>query len=259
MRVYEGAAYPTQRKPLQQQLEALLREATAPPVPGDIQAVIVPDANLTSGGHIAACVYKTLEHRSYDTVIVVAPSHTGRFQRLTICSVDTYQTPLGPIPVNDRVRNELCDEDDDIFLDDTGHFQVAGIDVQLPFLQLVLKSSFDIVPIVMGDETPELCHELGQAVGEVAYNRRTLVVACANILSASDEAMARFDEAFRTLDVSRLMTLLNSEQVQVEGRGPILVALLSALHRRANRAEIVGLQPPTDDAPGYLGAVIGRV
>ncbi|RMF60536.1 MAG: hypothetical protein D6746_06780, partial [Bacteroidetes bacterium] len=92
-----------------------------------------------------------------------------------------------------------------------------------------------------------------------AYNRRTLVVACANILSASDEAMARFDEAFRTLDVSRLMTLLNSEQVQVEGRGPILVALLSALHRRANRAEIVGLQPPTDDAPGYLGAVIGRV
>ncbi|GIV60810.1 MAG: hypothetical protein KatS3mg043_1899 [Rhodothermaceae bacterium] len=256
MHHHESAVYATQPRPLRQQLEELLQAASPPAIAGDIQALIVPDANLVSGGAIAATVYKTLENRRYDTVILVAPSHTGPFRRMTICRVDTYQTPLGALRVNDKVRNELCDEEDDIFLDDTGHFHVDGIDVQLPFLQLMLPA-FDIVPVVMGEETPEMCRELGYAIGEVSYNQRTLVVACANVLAAAPEALNRFEEALRALDVSRLMQLLNSEQVLMQGKGAVLVAVLAALHRRANlTAEIVALQPPAEDRPGFIGAVI---
>src|SRR5690606_33392836 len=139
-----------------------------------------------------------------------------------------------------------------------GHFHTEGIDVQLPFLQTVLKDDFTIVPIVMGEETPEFCHALGHAVGEIMYNRRTLVVACADILGGSEEALQQFKQHFENRDVSRLMTLLNTDQLKVEGKGAVMVALIAALHRRATHAEILTIDTPGPDCTGCLGAILWR-
>lgn len=257
MAIPDRAVYPTQSSPLRSQVTELLKRAAPASVEGEIMAVIVPDSNRLRGGAIAAEVFKSVEGRAYDTVVLVAPSHAGAFGRMNICRIDTYQTPLGPLTVNDRIRNELCDEDDDIFLDDRGHYHTEGVDVQLPFLQTVLEG-FDIVPIVMGEESPEFCRELGHAIGEIMYNRRILVVASADILEASPEALERFREYFERADVSRLMSLLNSETVRLEGRGAVLVALIAALYRRANRVQLLSLEPPEGEAPGAFGAVISR-
>jgi AmmeMemoRadiSam system protein B len=161
------------------------------------------------------------------------------------------------LPVNDRLRHELCDEDDDIFLDDSGHYHTEGVDVQLPYLQTVLDQ-FDIVPIVMGDESPEFCRELGHAVGEVAYNRRVLVVATMDVLDASEAVWEEFADAFEATDVSRLMALFNSERMRVAGKGAVLVAVIAALHRRATKARILTMEPAQDNEPGYVGAVLWR-
>lgn len=257
MAIPNRAVYPTQSSPLRKQVTDLLKAAEPVPIEGEILAVVVPDSNRLKGGSVAAEIFKTLEGRTYDLVILVAPSHAGSFGRLSICRIDTYQTPLGPLTVNDRVRNELCDEDDDIFLDDRGHYHTEGVDVQLPFLQTVLED-FEIVPIVMGEESPEFCRELGHAIGEIMHNRRILVVASADVLEASPEALERFQEYFETGDVSRLMSLLNSETVRLEGRGAVLVALIAALHRRANRMRLLSVEAPEGEAPGALGAVIWR-
>lgn len=250
--------YATQPVPLRDQLSELLKNRKIEPIEGEIAAVVVPDANLLKGGEVAADVYKLLEGRSYDTVLLAAPSHTGSFGRIHICSVDRYLTPLGELQVNDQIRNELCDEDDDIFLDNRGHFHTEGIDVQLPFLQTVLKDPFDIVPIVMGDESPDFCRELGHAIGEVMYSRRVLLVATANILEADEAALASFRKLFEQGDVSRLMSLINSETLRIEGRGPLLVALIAALQRRADRIRVVDLHGPVEPVPGFFGAVLWR-
>ena len=251
----DRALYPRQAHPLQQQISRYLDDAQAVPVEGEIFALVVPNTNLISGGRVAAGVYKLLEGRRYDTVILIAPSQNSAFQRINICQVDTYHTPLGTLAVNDKMRHELCDEDDDIYLDDSGHFNGAGIDVQLPYVQTLLDA-FDIVPVVMGDESPEFCRELGHAVGEITYNQRALVVASADILAASDEALAEFKTCFEAADVSRLMTLFNSERMQMNGKGPILVAMIAALHRRIGNARVLSLEAARPDTPGYLGAVL---
>ena len=257
MTLLDRAAYPTQPRPLQNQITDLLRKAPAESAEGDVLAVIVPDSNLLQGGTVAAEVFNRLAGHTFDTVILISPSHTGAFRRLTICSVDTYHTPLGTLDVDDRVRNELCDEDDDIFLDNQGHFQNQGIDVQLPFLQTLLPP-FSVVPIVMGDETPGLCRELGHAVGEVMYNRRTLVVASADLLEAGGEHLEQFKALFEASEVDRLMGLLNSERVRMVGKGAVLATLIAALHRKADRLDIVRLEPPQDGNPGFVGAVLSR-
>ena len=257
MALPDRAAYPTQPRPLQNQITELLRKTPAAPAESDVLAVIVPDSNLLQGGAVAADVFNRLAGHTFDTVILISPSHTGAFRRLTICSVDTYHTPLGILDVDDQVRNELCDEDDDIFLDDRGHFQNQGIDVQLPFLQTLLPP-FSVVPIVMGDETPGLCRELGHAVGEVMYSRRTLVVASADVLEADAEHLERFKTLFEASEVDSLMALLNSERVHMIGKGAVLATLIAARHRKANHFDIVRLEPPQDGNPGFVGAVLSR-
>ena len=256
--VSERATYATQPGPLRAQINSFLENASRPEVEGDILSVIVPGANSTAGAGVAAEVYNALQGRTYNTVILVAPSRAGEFGRMNICSVDRYWSPLGELRVNDLVRNELCDEDDDIYLDDRGHYHAGGVDVQLPYLQTVLQD-FDVVPVVMGDESPEFCRELGTAIGEVMYNRRTLLVATADILAVDGEGLRELEEALRKQDVSSVMSLVNSETVRVEGKGPLLVAMIAALHRRADRATVLRTHAPVNGDSGSIGALFHRL
>ncbi len=259
MSIANRAVYPTQPAALRQHIEELLREADPEPIEGEIMALIVPDSNRLAGGVVAAEAYKLLAvyPEDVDAVAVVAPSHDGAFDRLSICRVSEYHTPLGAVRVDERISNELCDEDDDIFLDDRGHYHTEGVDAQLPFLQTVL-GDFSVVPIVMGSETPSFCRELGQALGEVMYGQRMLCVASADLLSLDEGALEEFTEALETFDTSSLMHLLGSERVRVEGMGAVITAVLAAQRRRANRARILRLDLPTEDEIGAMACVLWR-
>lgn len=248
------AVYPSQPTSLRKHLDALLAEADdTPAIPADtLVGLVVPDSNRTSGGPTAAAAYRLLNGAELDTVLVISPSHTGAFGRLSICQTNTYHTPLGNVTVNDHLRNELCDEDDDIFLDDTGHYHTEGADVQLPFLQATLAGDFDAVPIVMGEESPAFCRELGAAVGEVMYSKRALVVGSCDLLDGDEDAIQRFQEAIETFNESELMHLLGSEAVRVEGMGALITTLIASKARGATTARILALTPPADGAPGAL-------
>jgi hypothetical protein len=250
--------YATQRQPLDHQIGALLSESDAVPVDFRVMSVIVPGSDHLEGASLAADVYRSLPATDQDTVVSIASNSGEEFKRITVCSLDRYHTPLGDVPVDDKIRNELCDEDDDIFLDDRGHFLRHGLDVNLPFLQKVL-GSFNVVPLVMGSESPEFCKELGHAVGEVMANRRMLVVACVDIVEATEEGMERFRHHLKELDVASMMTLLNREEgMKVDGKGPLLVAMMASAYRRANDVAIRGLRLPQMGIPGFAGALIGR-
>lgn len=257
MEILDSSIYATQPLPLQKQLKTLLSESSQYPVEDEILGIIVPDSNLLSGGPIAANVFKTIAGKSYDTVILVSSSHTGPFKRMTICNLDAYRTPLGDVPINEKVCHELCDEDDDIYLDDQGHFHNKGIDVQLPFLQTALDD-FDIVPIVMGEETPEFCKELGAAIGEIMFNRSTLVVASVDVLASTKEEMEKFQTLFESSNTRDLIPMLNRQDMALQGRGPLLVAMLAAQHRNARRFQVLDLKQPENAIPGYIGAYISK-
>lgn len=257
MAIADRAVYPTQPHSLHHKIRSLLSRAEATPIEGELLALIVPDSNLLSGADVAAQIYRLLEGRTYETVILISPSHTGSFRRMNICGIDRYKTPLGDVPVNDQLRNELCDEDDDIYVDDEGHFHTEGVDVQLPFLQEVLPS-FDIVPIIMGEESPEFCRELGSAVGEIMFNRKALVIATVDVVRAGQEEIERIGTHLAARDVNRLMAYLNSDDVEIEGKGSLLVALIAALSRRATDARVFAFTPPKGEEPGALGAAIWR-
>ena len=257
MEILHDQVYATQPKPLQRQIETLLSASSQPPIDEDILALIVPDTNLLRLGSSTARIYKSLAGQHYETVILVSPSHMGSFGRMTICDLKEYQTPLGSIDINTSVCHELCDEDDDIYLDDTGHFHVRGIEVQLPFLQNMLNG-FNVVPIVMGVESPDFCRELGAAIGAVMFDRRTLLVASADILSADEKSLAVFKDALEQGDVNALFPLLYSNEVDMLGKGALLVALIASMKRKAKQFRILSMESPSEGTPGHVGAIISR-
>ena len=258
MSLAHRAVYPTQPGPLRQTLDDLLAAADAPDDVG-LVALVVPDSNRLAGGPAAAAAYAFARGLDLETVILVSPSHTGDFGRLSICQTDLYRTPLGDVTVDDRLRHELCDEDDDIFVDDTGHYHTEGADVQLPFLQRVLDGEFKTVPIVMGEESPAFCRELGHAVGEVLYGHRMLLVGSADVVGAADGALDALRTAIETFDISELLHLLGSEKVKVKGMGALIVTLLAAQARGANRARVLALTEPAEhDAPGAIAIALTR-
>lgn len=253
------SSYATDPAALDARISGLLSDSRVTPVDFRVLSVIVPDSDHPEGAPFAADVFRSLPSDVHTTVISVAPNREDEFKRITICSEDHYDTPLGGVRINDAIRNELCDEDDDIYIDDRGHFQDHGLDVNLPFLQKVL-SDFDVVPLVMGSETPEFCRELGSAIGEIMANQRTLLVACVDIVEATETGLARFNEYLSTLNVASMQALVNQEsEIRVEGKGPLLVAMLAAAHRRANEVVIRGIEAPGVEGPGFAGALIGRV
>ena len=257
MEILNAPVYATQPLPLKKQLGTLLDESKQTAVDEDVLGIIVPDTNLLCGGPIAANVYNAIAGKSYDTVIMVSSSHVGSFHKMTICNLRAYHTPLGDIPLNRQLCHELCDEDDDIFMDDEGHYHNKGIDVQLPYLQSVLDN-FDIVPIVMGTETPEYCRELGNAIGEIMFNRKALVVASVDILRASQEGLASFQSLFEANNVKELISMMNSNELSVLGYGPLLVAMIASFHRHGKRFQALDLTAPKNECPGYFGAYISK-
>jgi AmmeMemoRadiSam system protein B len=264
MSLTDRAVYATQPTALRQQVEQLLREAPSPDIQGDLIALIVPNTNRIEAGAAAAAAIKLVEGEHFDVVLAVAPSHEGAFGRLAVAKADVYHTPLGEVAIDDNVRNELCDEDDDIFLDDRGHYHVEGVAAMLPFLQVALDGPFSVVPIVMGDESPAFCRELGGAIGEVMYGKRALLVASADVVGAEEGAVDRFTRAFEAFDTAELLHILGSEALAVEGSGAVIVAALAARHRGATQARVLSLEAPADaggdgaDRPGSIACVLWR-
>jgi len=253
------AAYPTDAEALRTHLDALLADAEADPdlTDGTLIGLVVPDSNAASNGPAAAAAFHQLQGTGIDRVVLISPSHHGAFGRLSIPPESTFPTPLGEVPVSDHLRNELCDEDDDIYIDEDGHDTVGGADVQVPFLQCAL-GDFEVVPIVMGDENPAFCRELGNAVGEVMYGQQALVVGSCELLGGDADALDRLREAVEGFNESELMYLMGSETVRVHGMGALVSTLLAARQRGANRARVLALDPPSGDAPGALACAFWR-
>ena len=253
------AVYPSQPTALRAHLDDLLGRVPArDDHDGVLVGLVVPDSNRTSGGAAAARAYALLRGLEVETAIVISPSHNGNFGRLSICQTDAYHTPLGEVAVNDHLRNELCDEDDDIYVDDTGHYHTEGADVQLPFLLRALEGGFDAVPIVMGEESPAFCRELGAAVGEIMHGRRSIVVGSCDVLEGDADGLGQLRAAIEAFDESALMYLLGSETVRVEGMGSLITTLIAAKRRGARRAEVLALEAAADGAPGPLSVALWR-
>lgn len=223
----------------------------------EVYALIIPENTASYGGAATSAVYRAVKGINVDTVVIISPSRSGSDDRITISHASHITTAGGEIRINDLIREELCDEDDDIFLDDLGHHDALGILTQLPYLQSAL-GQFDLVPIVLQSSDIDLCLELGHALGEIMYNRRVLLVAIVDFRNGTSNQLEEVASAMKNLDVETAIRTINRHRLDLHGRGPFLASLIAAKNRGATRTDVLYLQPATTKDPGVVGAVVHR-
>jgi AmmeMemoRadiSam system protein B len=124
-----------------------------PPRLRHVRAVITPHAGYACSGEVAGAAYRSLAKEPSGgerTVYLLGPAHWKPVHGVGLTSATSFTTPLGSVPVDiERVR-ELAVQRDRYHMDDAAHAPEHCLEVQLPFLQMIL-ADFRIVPLLFDD------------------------------------------------------------------------------------------------------------
>ncbi len=170
-----GGFYPSNSSELVDLVDAMLRQAEPPKIKGPIRAIIVPHAGYIYSGPVAAYAYKAIEGRDIRTVILIGNSHRHYFDGIAIDAHGAFETPLGLVPIDETLAAKILAADPAIADRPDIHEGDHVLEVQLPFLQRVLKD-FKIVPILFSGDSPELARKLAGILSPL-LNDQTLVIA----------------------------------------------------------------------------------
>lgn len=119
------------------------------------KALIVPHAGYIYSGAVAASGYALLKNATHiKRVILLGPAHHVPFDNIALPTVTHFETPLGKIPIDIQAIKELSSLEN-VTLLDLPHMEEHSLEVQLPFLQTVLKD-FSLIPAVIGHTSPEI-------------------------------------------------------------------------------------------------------
>lgn len=270
-----GQFYPENPVELTKMIAGYFSQVDKPDIEGQTLALIAPHAGYMYSGRVAAHAYKLLESQSFDTVVVISPSHTVFFRGVAVFDGGLYRTPLGDIPVDIDFAGRLTGIDPQLALSDAGHNGRGGryehaLEVQLPFLQVVL-GNFMLVPIVMGDQEYNTCRVLGEALGQFARPGKTLIVASSDLSHFHPTAEAqrmdrRAAKAIEEFSPGKLLKLLESGEAEACGGGPIAAAMIAAEKMGGETVTILSTansgdveSGSRDQVVGYLSAVIHAV
>lgn len=245
-----GMFYPDDRDELHDMVEEFLHEAgdADAPVP---KAIIAPHAGYIYSGPIAASAYSRLTpaHASIRRVVLLGPSHRVGFTGIAVSSADYFHTPLGDIPLDQELREQVTQLPQVKPLDQA-HQMEHSLEVHLPFLQEVLDS-FTLLPLVVGDATAE---DVARVLRTVWGGDETLIVVSSDLSHYHDYATAqRMDRA-----TSNAIEELRPEAIDYGdacGRTPLSGLLLLAKEKQLH-AETIDLRNSGDTA-GTRDQVVG--
>lgn len=234
-----GLFYPKSANALTEIIDTYLK--TAPDLKlTDLRALICPHAGYIYSGPVAAYGYKQLIGKDFKTVIILAPSHYAWFKGASVCMADVYRTPLGEVPISPKAK-EIAKRPPFIpesparvqrpgwayessrplpeFQADTPHTWEHSDEVQVPFLQRVLKN-FEIIPIIVGEVDPE---EAAKALNPF-IDDKTLIIA------SSDLSHYLPYESAKAIDNKCIKTICSMDLRKIEseeacGRVPIAILM----------------------------------
>lgn len=264
--MFAGSFYPENSEELLKDLNSLFKSVKQERVSERIWGLISPHAGYVYSGQVAAEAYNQLKGKEYETIIVIAPSHREYFLGASIYDGDEYETSLGKIKI-DRELAELCVESDEkLFLSSKGHSDEHSLEVQLPFLQFVLKE-FKILPIVMGDQSYKLCTYLGMILSKLLKEKNVLLVASTDLSHFHNyDTAVKLDNnvinRVNNLDPEGLSRDLEQNKCEACGGGPMITLMYASKLAGAKFSKVLFYKNSGDvtgekwRVVGYLSAVI---
>jgi AmmeMemoRadiSam system protein B len=205
--VVAGQFYPADANELHAMVTAFLDSAkTTSLIP---KALIVPHAGYIYSGTIAATGYAHLANirAKIKRVVLLGPSHFVGVRGLATSSADAFATPLGEVPLDKQGLTKILDLPQ-VKIFDEAHAREHSLEVQLPFLQ-VLLDDFSLIPLGVGSATPE---EIGKVLQALWGAEETLIVISSDLSHYHRyEVAKRLDEK-----TSRAIETLQLEEIDYD-------------------------------------------
>lgn len=169
-----GMFYPGEARALAAEVDDLLGsvEQSAPRL-GYPKALVVPHAGYIYSGGVAARAYDELAaaRGSVRRVVLLGPTHRVAVRGLAVPSAQAFATPLGQVRI-DREAIASVRDLPQVVVSDAAHALEHSLEVQLPFLQEVLRD-FALVPFAVGAASVD---EVAQVIERLWGGAETLVV-----------------------------------------------------------------------------------
>jgi hypothetical protein len=256
-----GTFYPVDAQELAGQINAFLKTVPSRSLPGRVQALIAPHAGYIYSGPVAAHAYKLIEGMSFDTVLVIAPSHRYSFRGAAVYPRGAYQIPLGLIPVDSDAAQKLLNESPLITALPEAHAREHSLEVQLPFLKMVL-GDFKLLPLLIGSCDYAACESIAAALVNVVAGKRVLIVASSDlshyhpyqVATKLDQMVINYVKSF---DSPGLYQAIADEACEACGALPIIITMLCAQRLGATRVEQLRYATSGDVSGGDKSAVVG--
>jgi MEMO1 family protein len=260
----KGTFYPENPKALASDVELYLSHASATEITGDIKGLIAPHAGYIYSGAVAAWAYKPLIKRTYDTVVVIAPSHRSYFEGVAVQEQGGYRMPLGIIKIDTAFTAKLLKKSSLVQANIHAHQGEHSLEVQLPFLQVVLND-FLMVPLIMGTQDVTVCQELAAAIVDVMQEtkKRVLVIGSTDLSHyypynqalELDMQLARNLEHF---DIQGLTSDLADGKCEACGAGPMITTMMVSKETGANASKVLKYAN-SGDVSGDKTSVVGYI
>jgi hypothetical protein len=260
-----GSFYPADSAELAKMVDGFLAKATPPPLTG-VVALVAPHAGYQYAGQVAAYSYALLKGKKFDRVVVIAPSHYEAFGFSSVYDGAAYTTPLGQVPVDRAFAAKLAAMSKSIRLSGLGHTPTPdkpehALEDQLPFLQRVL-GQFQLVPIVMGDQSYENCRALGLALAKLIQGTNTLIVASSDLshYHPYDQAEVIDHKTLNAIEEWDYLSMARNFESQIWeacGGGPIIAAMIASERLGASQAKVLDYANSGDTPGGDKTRVVG--
>jgi MEMO1 family protein len=260
-----GMFYPLPAGKLKNEIQFLLDTYKPGENFQNIFGIVSPHAGYAYSGKTAAIAFNTLQEKNFRTVIIISPSHREYFPGISIYSGDAYKTPLGEVEVNKEIVLKLTSDEKFIFEGLNGHRTEHAVEVQIPFLQTIIKD-FSIVPVVMGDQGRMFVDGLAKKLAEVVDDK-TLIVASSDLSHFHSKSEANkldsiIEKRINDCDYEGLQKDLEKGKCEACGGGGIVAMLKAAdlLNKRKtkvlSRTDSGDVTGDDSEVVGYLSAVV---
>ena len=173
------------------------------------KALIAPHAGYIYSGPIAGSAYGAVGKAAQriKRVVLIGPSHFARFPGLAVSRAAAFKTPLGAVPIDDSMRDEIL-RLPNVVPADYPHAREHSLEVQLPFLQ-VLLGEFRLLPIATGEVTTE---DVARVLEHVWGDEETLIIVSSDLSHYLPYESARSMDAATAQAILGCSTELDGEQ-----------------------------------------------
>lgn len=253
-----GTFYTAHPDLLKKEIEDYLEQANIQSTKAPL-GFVVPHAGYIYSGPIAATGYQYLMSQNFEKVLILAASHFDSFYGLSIYPGDGLETPLGVVTISEEDKETLTSKDVVVSSHD-GFRQEHALEVQLPFLQVVLKPGWKVIPLVMGFQNRDTINQAAKIIGD--YIRESVLIIISSDLShyhsydSANEIDGRFCNLVESGNLTTLWEAHESRTVEACGFGPVF-AFLSAIEELPNVSLQVLDYRNSGDTAGTRDNVVG--